>query len=170
MPGLSSKSKPPRSFPRGAPETMPLVPHSFLYAHDPTTGVVAITLNRPDRLNALTFQVYEELRDTFVALDREPGVRAVVLTGAGRGFCSGGDVEDIIGRLFERDAKGLLAFTRLTCDLILAIRRCRRPVVAALNGTVAGAGAVIAAACDFRVAAEAAKWGALIREIGIHAD
>jgi enoyl-CoA hydratase/carnithine racemase len=146
---------------------MPLAPQSFLYAHDPATGVGTITLNRPERLNALTFQVYEELRDAFRALDAEPGVRAVVLAGAGRGFCSGGDVEDIIGRLFERDAKGLLAFTRLTCDLILAIRRCRRPVVAALNGTVAGAGAVIAAACDFRVAAEAAKIAFLFVRVGL---
>jgi len=146
---------------------MPLAPQSFLYAHDAATGVATITLNRPDRLNALTFQVYEELRDAFRALDTEPGVRAVVLTGAGRGFCSGGDVEDIIGRLFERDAQGLLGFTRLTCDLILAIRRCRRPVVAALNGTVAGAGAVIATACDFRVAAETAKIAFLFVRVGL---
>jgi enoyl-CoA hydratase/carnithine racemase len=146
---------------------MMLEPKSFLYAADAGSGVATITLNRPERLNALTFQVYEELRDTFRTLDAEPGVRAVLLTGTGRGFCSGGDVEDIIGRLFERDAAGLLAFTRLTCDLILAIRRCRRPVVAALNGTVAGAGAVIAAACDFRIAAETAKIAFLFVRVGL---
>jgi enoyl-CoA hydratase/carnithine racemase len=146
---------------------MTLEPKSFLYAADAGSGVATITLNRPERLNALTFQVYEELRDTFRTLDAEPGVRAVLLTGTGRGFCSGGDVEDIIGRLFERDAAGLLAFTRLTCDLILAIRRCRRPVVAALNGTVAGAGAVIAAACDFRIAAETAKIAFLFVRVGL---
>lgn len=146
---------------------MPLAPKSFVYGFDATTGVAQITLNRPERLNALTFQVYEELRDAFRALDEEPGVRAVVITGAGRGFCSGGDVEDIIGRLFERDAQGLVAFTRLTCDLILAIRRCRRPVVAALNGTTAGAGAVIAAACDFRIAAETAKIAFLFVKVGL---
>jgi enoyl-CoA hydratase/carnithine racemase len=146
---------------------MPLAPTSFLYSADAGTGVATITLNRPERLNALTFQVYEELRDAFRALDTEPGVRAVLLTGAGRGFCSGGDVADIIGRLFERDPQGLLAFTRLTCDLILAIRRCRRPVVAALNGTTAGAGAVIAAACDFRIAAETAKIAFLFVRVGL---
>jgi len=146
---------------------MTIAPQSFLYAHDAATGVATLTLNRPDRLNALTFQVYEELRDTFRAADVATGVRAVVITGTGRAFCSGGDVEDIIGRLFERDAAGLLAFTRLTCDVILAIRECRKPVVAALNGTVAGAGAVIAAACDFRIAAESAKIAFLFTRVGL---
>lgn len=142
-------------------------PRSFLYSLDPQTSVATLTLNRPERLNALTFEVYAELRDTFRALDREPGVRAVVLTGAGRGFCSGGDVEDIIGALFGRGPKELLEFTRMTCDLVLAIRQCRRPVIAALNGTVAGAGAVIAAACDFRVAAESAKIAFLFVRVGL---
>ena len=119
---------------------MAVNPKSFLYAVDPATAVATITLNRPERLNALTFEVYTELRDTFRALDTEPGVRAIIITGTGRAFCSGGDVEDIIGALFSRDAAGLLEFTRLTGDLILSIRQCRRPVVAALNGTVAGAG------------------------------
>ena len=100
---------------------MALTAVSFLYEHDRQTSVATITLNRPDRLNALTFEVYNELRNTFRALDTEPGVRAVVLTGAGRAFCSGGDVEDIIGSLFGRDSEGLLEFTRMTCDLILAI-------------------------------------------------
>lgn len=146
---------------------MALKPQSFLYEADARTGVATITLNRPDRLNALTFEVYAELRDTFRALDTEAGVRAVVLTGAGRGFCSGGDVEDIIGALFAKDREGLLAFTRMTCDLILAIRQCRRPVVAALNGTVAGAGAVIASACDFRLAAPNAKIAFLFTKVGL---
>src|SRR5213592_4118008 len=146
---------------------MPLAPQSFLYQHDPHTGVATITLNRPDRLNALTFDVYRELRDAFRALDGEPGVRAVVITGAGRAFCSGGDVEEIIGALFARDAAGLLEFTRLTCDLIASIRRCGRPVIAAVNGTAAGAGAVIAAACDLRVAAESAKIAFLFVRVGL---
>ena len=145
---------------------MTLQPKSFLYALDAQTAVATITLNRPDRLNA-TFEVYAELRDAFVALDTEPGVRAVVITGAGRAFCSGGDVEDIIGALFGRDLKGLHEFTRLTCDLILAMRRCRRPIVGALNGTVAGAGAVIAAACDVRIAAESAKIAFLFTRVGL---
>jgi len=146
---------------------MPIAPKSFLYKHDAATGVATITLNRPERLNALTFEVYAELRDAFAALDREPGVRAIVITGAGRAFCTGGDVEDIIGALFTRDPAGLREFTTMTCDVIANIRTCRRPVIAALNGTVAGAGAVIAAACDFRIAAESAKIAFLFVRVGL---
>jgi len=146
---------------------MALAPKSFRYEMNPATGVVTITLNRPDRLNALTFEVYAELRDAFAALDTEAGVRAVVVTGAGRAFCSGGDVEDIIGALLGRDRRALSAFTRMTCDVVLNIRRCRRPVIAALNGTVAGAGAVIATACDVRIAAESAKIAYLFTRVGL---
>lgn len=138
---------------------------SFVYEVD--AGIATITLNRPERLNALTFEVYKELRDTFQRLDTEPGVRAIIITGAGRAFCSGGDVEDIIGALLGRDLEALQEFTRLTCDLILAMRRCRRPIVGALNGTVAGAGAVIAAACDIRIAAESAKIAFLFTKVGL---
>ncbi|MEN8376013.1 MAG: enoyl-CoA hydratase family protein [Gemmatimonadota bacterium] len=144
-----------------------IAPKSFRYEHDAERAVATITLDRPDRLNALTFEVYDELRDAFYALDSEAGVRAVVITGSGRAFCSGGDVEDIIGALFERDIQGLLEFTRMTCDLVRAIRRCRRPVIGALNGTVAGAGAVIATACDLRVAAESAKIAYLFTRVGL---
>ena len=140
---------------------------TFLLEHEPDSSVATITLNRPERLNALTFETYEELRDAFRALDGRPDVRAVVLTGAGKGFCSGGDVEEIIGPLLDRDAGGLLAFTRLTCDLVLAIRRCRKPVLAALNGTTAGAGAVIATACDLRIAAESARIAFLFTRVGL---
>ena len=146
---------------------MTLQPKSFRYAVDRATAVATITLDRPERLNALTFEVYTELRDTFRALGTEPGVGAVVITGNGRAFCTGGDVEDIIGALFARDAAGLLEFTRLTGDLILSIRQCRRPVVAALNGPVAGAGAVIAAASDIRIAAETAKIAFLFTRVGL---
>ncbi|MDE2783359.1 MAG: enoyl-CoA hydratase family protein [Gemmatimonadota bacterium] len=142
-------------------------PNSFLLDCDMETNVARITLNRPERLNALTFEVYDELRNTFRALDSEPEVRAIVITGAGRGFCSGGDVEDIIGALFERDFEGMLEFTRMTCDVIEAIRGCRQPVVAALNGTVAGAGAVIATACDVRIAAESARIAYLFTRVGL---
>jgi len=134
---------------------------------DDGSGITTITLNRPDRLNALTFEIYEELRDTFRSIGTEDGVRAIILTGAGRGFCSGGDVEDIIGRLFERDRDGLVEFTRMTCDLILAMRRCPRPIIGALNGTVAGAGAVIATACDFRIGTPAAKIAYLFTRVGL---
>jgi enoyl-CoA hydratase/carnithine racemase len=146
---------------------MPIAPNSFLYEVDSATGVATITLNRPDRLNALTFEVYRELSATFRKLDTEPGVRAIVLTGKGRAFCTGGDVEDIIGALLGKPIEELLAFTRLTCELILSIRECRRPVVAALNGTVAGAGAVMAAACDFRVASNTAKIAFLFTKVGL---
>ena len=146
---------------------MTIEPESFLYEHDTDTGVATITLNRPEKLNALTFQVYEELRDTFLALDSEPGVRTILLTGAGKAFCSGGDVEEIIGPLFERDSRGLLEFTRMTGDLILAMLACRRPIVGALNGTVAGAGAVIASACDLRMASEEAKIAFLFTKVGL---
>jgi enoyl-CoA hydratase/carnithine racemase len=130
-------------------------------------GVAEITLDRPDRLNALTFAIYEELRDTFAALDDEEAVHAVVITGEGRAFCSGGDVEDIIGELFSRDMKGMLAFTRVTGALIENIRKVRRPVIAAVNGTAVGAGAVIALACDMRIASEKAKFGFIFPRVGL---
>jgi enoyl-CoA hydratase/carnithine racemase len=142
-------------------------PSSFRYAFDETSGVATITLDRPERLNALTFEVYDELRQTFRTLSSEDRVRAIVMTGSGKAFCSGGDIHDIIGALFARDRQRLLDFTRMTCDLVLAIRQCRRPVVAALNGTTAGAGAVIAAACDVRIAAASAKIAFLFTKVGL---
>jgi enoyl-CoA hydratase/carnithine racemase len=142
-------------------------PVHFDYLVDAATGVATITLNRPERLNALTFDIYDELRATFKTLSTEPGVRVFIITGSGKAFCSGGDVHDIIGPLTTRDYRGLLDFTRMTCDLVLSIRNCRRPVIAALNGTVAGAGAVIATACDLRVAAESAKIAFLFTKVGL---
>lgn len=142
-------------------------PKSFRYQFDETTSVATITLDRPERLNALTFDVYDELKLAFDALDVEPGVRSILLTGAGRAFCSGGDVEEIIGKLFATDARGLLEFTRATGALIRSMVACRRPIVAALNGTVAGAGAVIAAACDIRIAAPSAKIAFLFTKVGL---
>src|SRR5437879_7253518 len=144
---------------------MSLQPSAFSYQLDAQTSVAMITLNRPERLNALTFEVYTQLRDTFRALDSEPGVRAIVITGAGRAFCSGGDVEDIIGALLGRDLKALQDFTRLTCDLILAMRRCLRPIVGALTGTVAGAGAEIAGASGILTAAVSAKIAVLFTKV-----
>ena len=142
-------------------------PSTFAYDLDAATGVATITLNRPDRLNALTFATYDELRRAFRRLDDEAGVRAVVLTGAGQAFCSGGDVHDIIGALVGRGYRELLEFTRMTCDLVLAMRQCRRPIVAALNGTVAGAGAVMAAASDVRIAADSARIAFLFTKVGL---
>ena len=146
---------------------MTIDPQTFLYEHDRDTGVAVITLDRAERLNALKFETYRELRDVFRRLDTERGVRSIVITGAGKAFCSGGDVEEIIGALFERDYRGLLEFTRNTGDLILAMLKCRRPIVGALNGTVAGAGAVIASACDVRIAAESAKIAFLFTKVGL---
>ena len=140
-------------------------PKSFLYEE---RGAVALmTLNRPDRLNSLTFEVYRELTETLAALRMRDEVRVVVITGRGRGFCSGGDVEDIIGELFDRDMGGLLEFTRMTCELIRNIRALNKPVIASLNGTVAGAGAVIALACDLRIAADTAKIAFLFVKVGL---
>ena len=140
---------------------------SFASAHDEATGVVTLTLNRPERMNALTFEVYDELRRTFRDLGTAAGVRAIVLTGTGSAFCTGGDVHDIIGPLLSRDLRGLLEFTRLTCDLVLAMRQCPRPIIAALNGTVAGAGAVIATAADLRLAVPAARIAFLFTKVGL---
>jgi enoyl-CoA hydratase/carnithine racemase len=146
---------------------MPIQPRGFRYEHHHPTGVAVLTLNRPERLNALTFDVYKELRDVFRALNDEPGLRAVVLTGSGRGFCSGGDVEDIIGELLSKGYGELLEFTRLSGELIQAILHCRRPVVAAVNGVAAGAGAVMAAACDLRIAADNARIAFLFTKVGL---
>lgn len=145
---------------------MPIDPDSFRFHLDPETSVATILLDRPDRMNALTFEVYAELRET---LDRvaEEGVRALVISGRGKAFCTGGDVHEIIGPLLERDPDGLLEFTRMTCDLVRAIRGCPRPVIAALNGTTAGAGAVIAAACDMRIAAASARIAFLFPRVGL---
>jgi enoyl-CoA hydratase/carnithine racemase len=140
-------------------------PGSFLYSQ--ASGVATITLNRPDRLNALTFTVYRELTETFAALRDEPEVRVVVVTGAGKAFCSGGDVRDIIGQLFERDMAGLLDFTRMTCELVKNIRELPKPVIASLNGTTAGAGACIALASDLRIASDDARIAFLFVKVGL---
>lgn len=142
-----------------------MTPTTFEFTLD--DGVGCITLNRADRLNALTFAIYEELRDFFAHLDSRTDVRAVVITGAGRAFCSGGDVEDIIGELFSRDMRGLLAFTRVTGALIQNIRACQIPIIAAVNGVAVGAGAVIALACDIRIASEKAKFGFIFPQVGL---
>lgn len=140
-------------------------PNGFLY--EERDSVATITLNRPERLNALTFEVYRELTDTFAALRAEESVRAVVITGAGRAFCSGGDVNDIIGELFSRDMLGLLEFTRMTCELVKNIRALPKPVIASLNGITAGAGACIALAADMRIASETAKIAFLFVRVGL---
>ncbi|MBA3711989.1 MAG: enoyl-CoA hydratase family protein [Pyrinomonadaceae bacterium] len=140
-------------------------PKSFLY--ELRDGIATITLNRPERLNALTFEVYRELTETFAALPNEDTVRAVVITGAGRAFCSGGDVRDIIGDLQGDDTPGMLRFTRLTCELIRNMRALSKPIIASLNGTTAGAGACIALASDLRVASVEARIAFLFVRVGL---
>jgi enoyl-CoA hydratase/carnithine racemase len=142
-----------------------MTPATFAYALD--KGVATITLDRPKRLNALTFEIYQELAETFEALDRDAAVRAIVITGRGRGFCSGGDQDDIIRQLLGRDTPALVAFTRATGRLIEAMRACRRPIIGAINGVAVGAGAVIACACDLRVAAAGAKFGFIFPKVGL---
>lgn len=141
------------------------VPQSFRFEVQDRVGV--ITFSRPETLNSLTFEVYRELRDFFVELERREDVAAVVITGEGRGFCSGGDVHSIIGELFSRDMPGLVDFTRMTCDLIRNMRLLRKPIIAAINGTAAGAGAVIALASDLRIASDKAKIAFLFVKVGL---
>ena len=142
-----------------------ITPVGFKFAVE--NGVGTITLSRPDRLNALTFEIYRELREVIDQIGAVDEVRAVVLTGEGRAFCSGGDVEDIIGELFARDMQGLLAFTRVTGALIASLRKLRKPIVAAVNGTAVGAGAVMALACDVRIASDKSKIGFIFPRVGL---
>lgn len=129
--------------------------------------VATVTLDRPERKNPLTFESYAELRELFRALQYAPDVRAVVFTGAGGNFCSGGDVHEIIGPLVGMDMPGLLAFTRMTGDLVLAMRRCPQPIVAAIDGVCAGAGAMIALASDFRLGTPRARVAFLFTRVGL---
>jgi enoyl-CoA hydratase/carnithine racemase len=143
-------------------------------AHAPThfqwevaAGVATVTLNRPDRKNPLTFESYAELRDTFRALRYADDVHAVVLTGAGGNFCSGGDVHEIIAPLVAMEAPDLLRFTRMTGDLVLAMRACPQPIVAAVDGVCAGAGAIMAMASDLRIGTARAKTAFLFNRVGL---
>jgi enoyl-CoA hydratase/carnithine racemase len=132
-----------------------------------TGRVGLITLNRPERKNPLTFESYAELRDLFRALVNAQDVRAVVLSGAGGNFCSGGDVHEIIGPLTDLDAAGALRFTQLTGDLVKAMRHCPQPIVAAVDGIAAGAGAILAMAADFRFGTPAARTAFLFTRVGL---
>ncbi len=149
--------------PSHTPPTPPTPPFDWSVSD----GVGTLTLSRPDVLNALTFEVYTALAKRLYDLRQDDAVRAVVLTGKGRGFCSGGDVDAIIGALFEGDVKDVLEFTRLTGEVVENLRRLDKPVVAALNGVAAGAGAVIALASDLRVMADTAKFAFLFTKVGL---
>src|SRR6266481_1162580 len=130
-------------------------------------GVACITLNRPERKNPLTFDSYAELRDLFRAMSLSSDVKTVVLTGAGENFCSGGDVHEIIGPLTEMDMPGLLSFTRMTGDLVKAMRACPQPIIAAIDGVCAGAGAILAMASDLRLGTARSKTAFLFTRVGL---
>ncbi len=137
----------------------------FLY--DVRDGIATITLNRPEVMNALTFQIYAQLRDLFAALRTDETVKVVILTGAGDHFCSGGDVHKIIGELLQRDMKEHLEFTRMTGAVVQNMRLLDKPIIAALNGMTAGAGAVLALASDLRIASEQARFAFLFTKAGL---
>jgi enoyl-CoA hydratase/carnithine racemase len=140
-------------------------PEHFLWQVDAQVG--RVTLNRPERKNPLTFESYAELRDLFRALSYTTDVRALVIDGAGGNFCSGGDVHEIIGPLTRMDMPGLLRFTRMTGDLVKAMRACPQPIIAAVDGVCAGAGAIIAMASDLRIATPAARTAFLFSRVGL---
>jgi len=140
-------------------------PEHFLWHVEDRIG--QITLNRPDRKNPLTFESYAELRDLFRALVYARDIRAIVVSGAGGNFCSGGDVHEIIGPLTRMTMPQLLAFTRMTGDLVKAMRACPQPIVAAIDGICAGAGAMIALAADFRLATPQARTAFLFTRVGL---
>jgi enoyl-CoA hydratase/carnithine racemase len=140
---------------------------SYDFRYQVQDAVATITFDRPDVLNALTFDIYAQLRDLLEALRYDDTVKVLVLTGAGRGFCSGGDVHEIIGALLKRDTKAHLEFTRMTGALVANMRLLDKPIIAALNGTTAGAGAVIALASDLRIASEQARIAFLFTKVGL---
>ena len=145
-------------------------PETFRPAHfrwDFGDGVATVILDRPERKNPLTFESYAELRDTFRALAYASEVKAVVIAGAGGNFSSGGDVHEIIGPLTAMDMPGLLAFTRMTGDLVKAMRACPQPIVAALDGVCAGAGAILAMASDMRIATPETRTAFLFARVGL---
>ena len=130
-------------------------------------GVAVLTLDRPDTLNSLTFEIYGQLERLFLDLENDSATKVVVLTGKGRGFCSGGSVEEIIGPLIESDLDATLEFTRMTGAVVRNMCRLNKPIVAAVNGIAAGAGSVLALASDMRVLAESAKFAFLFTKVGL---
>lgn len=140
---------------------------AYNFKYEVQDGIATVTFNRPEVLNALTFEVYAQFRDLLEDLRYDDSVKVLVLTGEGRGFCSGGDVHKIIGELLKMDVKGHLDFTRMTGQVVANMRLLDKPIIAALNGTTAGAGAVIALAADLRIASEQAKISFLFTKVGL---
>ncbi len=157
----------------GTPSQLP--GHKTTLAHFPATHfaycvedrIATITLNRPERKNPLTFESYAQLRDLFRAMQYAGDVNAIILTGAGNNFCSGGDVHEIIGPLTQLDMPGLLAFTQMTGDLVKAMRACPQPIIAAIDGICAGAGAIMAMASDIRIGTARSKTAFLFTRVGL---
>jgi enoyl-CoA hydratase/carnithine racemase len=139
--------------------------HSFVYSVD--DGIATIRLNDPDRLNALTFETYTELERIFATVASDAAVTVVVLTGSGKGFCSGGSVHEIIAKLIQMNAEAQHRFTRLTCDVVKNMRAVKKPIIAAVNGIAAGAGAVLALASDIRILSERARFAFLFTKVGL---
>ncbi len=132
-------------------------------------GIAHIKFARPDTLNSLTLKIYRDLTDLMYSLRFDDPVKVVVIEGNGKGFCSGGDVHEIIGELLKRDVRGLIEFTRMTGELVMNMRMLEKPIIASINGIAAGAGAVIALASDFRIFAEEAKIAFLFQKVGLTA-
>ena len=140
-------------------------PKHFMWKFE--NGVATITLNRPERKNPLTFESYDELRATFYSLDHDYRVKVVVIRGAGGNFCSGGDVHEIIGPLTKMKPEGLLRFTRMTGDLVRAMRKCPQPIIAVVEGVCAGAGAIMAMASDIRFGQPGCRTAFLFSRVGL---
>jgi enoyl-CoA hydratase/carnithine racemase len=140
---------------------------SYDFRYEIQDGIATVTFDRPEVLNALTLDIYAQFRDLLAALRGDDAVKVLVLTGAGRGFCSGGDVHEIIGALLDQDMKAHLEFTRMTGAVVANMRLLDKPIIAALNGTTAGAGAVIALASDLRLAAEETRIAFLFTRVGL---
>ncbi len=139
--------------------------YDFLY--ETNQGIATITLDRPEVLNAITLEIYAQVRDLFAELELDDRVKVVIITGTGRGFCSGGDVHKIIGEVLDRDMRGHLEFCRMTGHLVRNMRMLSKPIIAAINGLAAGAGAVIALACDLRIMADDARFAFLFTRVGL---
>jgi enoyl-CoA hydratase/carnithine racemase len=137
------------------------------FRFDVADGVATVTLNRPEKLNPLTFESYADLRDLLHELPHRDDARVLVVRGEGKGFCGGGDVNEIIGELLKMDAKDLIGFTKMTGDVIKAMRECPVPIVSGIQGIAAGAGSVVALASDFRVCSRSARFAFLFTKVGL---
>ena len=138
---------------------------TFMY--EVADGIATVRLNNPEKLNALTFRTYEELEQLFAALPQDKQVKVVIITGSGKGFCSGGSVHEIIGKLIEMNAEELHRFTGMTCNVTKHMRNLKKPIIAAVNGIAAGAGAMLALASDFRLVSDRAKFAFLFVKVGL---